>query len=109
MPDRGDQFNPLLVVACAQAEVLEEGVSPMREPGSDYRIDYIEFGSTDIQESRRFYSSVFGWEFTDYGPNYTSFQDGRLAGGFTTESRPGASPLVVLFASNLEEALSRVT
>jgi hypothetical protein len=25
---------------------------------------------------------LFGWKFTDYGPDYTSFADGRIAGGF---------------------------
>ena len=46
-------------------------------------MDYIEFPATDIEATKRFYSAVFGWSFTDYGPNYTSFHDGRLGGGFT--------------------------
>ncbi len=46
-------------------------------------MDYIEFGSTNIEETKKFYSEVFDWEFTDYGPDYTSFSDGRLAGGFS--------------------------
>ena len=28
---------------------------------------------------------AFQWTFTDYGPGYTSFSDGHLAGGFTTD------------------------
>jgi predicted enzyme related to lactoylglutathione lyase len=31
---------------------------------------------------KQFYRAVFGWKFKDYGPGYTSFHDGRLAGGF---------------------------
>jgi predicted enzyme related to lactoylglutathione lyase len=80
----------------------------MPQPTPDYRVDYIEFGANDISVTRKFYETAFGWEFTDYGPGYTSFQDGRLAGGFTTDVKPGGGPLVVLYANNLEAALERV-
>jgi predicted enzyme related to lactoylglutathione lyase len=29
---------------------------------------------------------VFGWQFTDYGPSYTEFDDGRLKGGFVSDA-----------------------
>ncbi len=80
----------------------------MSESGSESRIDYIEFAATDIEGTRRFYHAVFGWEFTDYGPGYTSFHDGRLAGGFTTEATPGGGPLVVIYSRKLEAALDKV-
>lgn len=72
------------------------------------RIDYVEFGATDIAQIKQFYSQAFGWDFTDYGPGYTSFHDGRLGGGFWTEIVPGSNPLVVLYASNLEHTYKRV-
>jgi uncharacterized protein len=63
----------------------------MSQAEQDRRIDYVEFGAIDIEASKRFYSAVFGWQFTDYGLDYTSFYDGRLAGGFTkVKSAPGA-------------------
>jgi hypothetical protein len=76
---------------------------------NDRRIDYIEFPSTSIEDVKRFYVSVFGWEFTDYGPDYTSFGDGRLSGGFykVDEVRPGG-PLVVLYDSKLEAMEAKV-
>ncbi|MDZ4675297.1 MAG: VOC family protein [Gemmatimonadota bacterium] len=80
----------------------------MSEDEHDRRIDYIEFTSTDLEATKHFYSEVFGWEFTDYGPDYTSFQDGRLAGGFTKGKAGGGSPLVVLFASNLDTVQAAV-
>jgi hypothetical protein len=52
---------------------------------NDGRMDYIEFPATDIAKTKAFYEQVFGWNFTDYGPDYTSFVDGRLAGGFNKE------------------------
>src|SRR5260370_36765847 len=72
-------------------------------------IDNIEFNVADIARSKAFYGEAFGWTFTDYGPSYTEFSDGRLTGGFTTgeEVRPGG-PLVILYADDLAEAQRRV-
>jgi predicted enzyme related to lactoylglutathione lyase len=74
----------------------------MRDAKQDRRIDYIEMAATNIADTKRFYADVFGWTFTDYGPDYTSFEDGRLSGGFyaADAARPG-SILVVLFAVDL--------
>jgi predicted enzyme related to lactoylglutathione lyase len=53
---------------------------------------------------KRFYGDAFGWKFQDWGPDYVSFEDGRLAGGFRRESRVAAGgPLVVLYAVDLED------
>jgi len=75
----------------------------------DRQVDYIEFGATDIGRTKQFYQQVFGWKFEDYGPDYTSFQDGRLSGGFTTDApvRP-ANPLVVIYAARLEDVEAKV-
>lgn len=75
----------------------------MSQKKHDRRIDYIEFAVLDIEEAKSFYSEVFGWSFTDYGPDYTSFADGRLAGGFfSAESVTPGGPLVVVYAVDLE-------
>ncbi len=67
-----------------------------------HRIDYIEFPAADIEATKAFYSGVFGWKFTDYGPDYTSFEDGRIAGGFTTDLKaPAAGTLIVIFSTDL--------
>ena len=78
---------------------------------SDRRIDYIEFFARDIPATKAFYEKVFGWKFTDYGPDYTSFEDGRIAGGFRTDVASGpatASCLVVMFAADLEAVKAAV-
>ena len=74
----------------------------MSQEEHDCRIDYIEFPVPDVEDAKRFYSDVFGWTFTDYGPDYTSFADGRLAGGFFAADtvQPGG-PLVVIYALDL--------
>ncbi|HDS1817960.1 TPA: VOC family protein [Pseudomonas putida] len=77
--------------------------------GHDRQIDNIEFNVGDIARSKAFYGSVFGWCFTDYGPSYTEFSDGRLTGGFTTGEpvRPGG-PLVILYADDLDATQRRI-
>jgi predicted enzyme related to lactoylglutathione lyase len=70
---------------------------------ADGRIDYVEFAATDIPKTKTFYQGLFGWTFEDYGPDYTSFGDGRIAGGFEKRDRTtGGGPLIVIYAADLE-------
>ena len=75
----------------------------------DRCIDYLEFTVTDIDRSKAFYGMAFGWTFTDYGPSYCEFTDGRLKGGFDANGqvRPGG-PLVVLYGADLAEIEERI-
>lgn len=75
----------------------------MGQEEHDRRIDYVEFGVTDIDRAKAFYGGAFGWKLTDWGPEYSSFADGRLNGGFRKEeSVATGGPLVVLYAVDLE-------
>ena len=77
---------------------------------TDNQIDYIELPAKDVATTKLFYATAFGWQFTDYGPDYTSFHDGRLAGGFTTETpAPSRGLLLVLYAADLAGAQERIT
>lgn len=77
--------------------------------GKDRQIDYVEFPALDMARTKVFYESVFGWKFTDYGPDYTSFEDGRIAGGFWTEGKVAAGgPLIVIYGADLAEVESKV-
>ncbi len=82
----------------------------MTQADHDRKIDYVEFVATDIGRTKQFYQQVFGWRFEDYGPDYTSFQDGRLSGGFAKGAtvRVGG-PLVVIYAGRLEATEANVT
>ena len=80
----------------------------MAQADHDRRVDYVEFGATDLERTRRFYERVFGWKFEDYGPDYSSFQDGRLSGGFTRDAPVPANPLVVIYAVRLEEVEQKI-
>lgn len=82
----------------------------MSQAEQDRRVDYIEFLATNIEEAKSFYSQAFGWEFTDYGPDYTSFTDGRLSGGFSVAPEVTAGgPLIVIYSTNLAETEARVS
>jgi uncharacterized protein len=76
------------------------------------KIFYIEFQASDLEATRAFFETVFGWTFTDYGPDYTAFADGRIAGGFARSNKRASmtagSALVVIQHPRLEETLGRV-
>ncbi len=76
----------------------------------DGALDYIELPATDIPATKRFYGSLFGWTFTDYGPDYVAFEVGGRQGGFNTARKPVASdgPLVVLYANDLDAMEAKV-
>jgi predicted enzyme related to lactoylglutathione lyase len=80
--------------------------------GADNQIDYIEFQAKDLAATRSFFEQLFGWKFTDYGPDYTSFADGRIAGGFTRADRhstiESGGVLVVFYHPRLEGVRQRV-
>lgn len=79
---------------------------------ADKKIDYVEFPAGDLDALQSFYSGVFGWTFTDYGPEYRSFNDGHMDGGFfksdlQSRTENGAA-LVVLYADDLEATCAAV-
>ena len=71
----------------------------------DYGVGYLEFHVPAVASAKKFYGDAFGWTFEDWGPDYASFGHENVAGGFTNGpvSASGA-PLVILYASRLEEA-----
>lgn len=66
-------------------------------------IAYVEFNVPDISAAKAFYGRVFGWTFTDYGPNYCEFRDGHLKGGFfLAEPVVRGGPLLLFQAPTME-------
>ena len=93
-----------------ETEGTSEGEETMNQADQDRRINYIEFLTTDMDATKKFYSELFGWEFTDYGPDYSSFSDGRMNGGFVIaeEVATVGYPLIVLFSTDLEGIRDKV-
>jgi len=77
------------------------------------KINYLEFPAKDIEATKAFFNSVFGWRFEDYGPEYVAFFDAGMDGGFfkssLTVSTDNGSALMVFYSDNLEQTLSKVT
>lgn len=78
-----------------------------------HTLSYIEFGVTDLARTRTFYESAFGWEFSDYGPDYVGIRavsgDGEV-GGLTPHAQPSDSgPLVLLVSDDLDASVTAVT
>lgn len=72
-------------------------------------IDYLEFPSTDIPKTKNFYTHCFEWKFTDYGPNYTSFENSGVKGGFFLSDEPILKGLLcVIYHSDLEKIQDKI-
>ena len=72
-------------------------------------INYIEFKAKDLPAIKEFYSKAFEWKFTDYGPDYTSFENSGLSGGFEqSDDAIVNGALIVLFHNDLEKIKSDI-
>jgi len=72
----------------------------------DKKVDYLELPARDLDAVQAFYETVFDWRFTDYGPDYRAFTDGKIDGGFYRSNKQSLSEtgaaLVIFYASELE-------
>ncbi|MBI1194566.1 MAG: VOC family protein [Gammaproteobacteria bacterium] len=77
------------------------------------KISYVELPASDPAACKRFFSEVFGWRFTDYGPDYCSFSQSGVNGGFyrapLNSSTTNGGALVVLYSPDLAGAEARIT
>jgi hypothetical protein len=76
------------------------------------KINYVELPAKDLAGTKAFFESVFGWSFTDYGPDYTAFENQGLDGGFfqsdlASSTEKGAA-LIVFYSDQLEATLAKV-
>ena len=76
------------------------------------KINYVEFPVKDIDKTKKFFTTVFKWEFVNYGPEYTAFSNQGLDGGFfksdQTATTETGSALIVFFSDDIEKTLTRV-
>lgn len=75
-------------------------------------INYLEMPASDLNETKQFFSTVFGWAFIDYGPEYMAIANAGIDGGFFKSDKASTtrngSVLVVLYSSELETTLAKV-
>lgn len=72
------------------------------------QVQYIEFLTQDIAQAKHFYTNSFGWQFTDYGPNYTAFEGDYVDGGFTIGEPVKGTILVILYSEDIETTKNKV-
>jgi len=76
------------------------------------KISYVEYPAKDIQATKDFFSQAFGWSFQDYGPDYTTFSNQGIDGGFfKSDLRSSASDgaaLIVFYSQDLEATQSKI-
>jgi len=75
------------------------------------RIDYVELPSATAHElTRAFYARAFGWQFTDFGPDYAATTGGDVDLGLQGDpSGAQAAPLPIIRVDDLEAAFEAVT
>lgn len=75
-----------------------------------HAINYIEFAVSDMDATKEFYSSAFGWQFNDYGPTYAGIRNGDgESGGLSLATEESTKcPLVILYSQNLDSSLKAV-
>lgn len=76
------------------------------------KINYVEFHACDLEATKAFFKSAFGWKFTDFGPDYTAFYGEGIDGGFfksdLASSTATGAALIVFFSETLEDTLDYV-
>ena len=74
------------------------------------RINYVELPAANIAAAKSFYSTVFGWSLTDFGPTYAATMTGDVDLGLQGDARDATkNPLPVIDVEDLEAALATVT
>lgn len=77
------------------------------------KINYLEYHASDLASTKAFFTEVFAWQFTDYGPDYTAFSSNdELDGGFfrsdLSSSAHAGAALTVFYSNDLEATQKKV-
>ena len=76
------------------------------------KINYVELPARDLPATKLFFEQVFGWTFTDYGPEYCAFSDQGLDGGFfqsdLSSCAANGAALIVFYSERLEETRQKI-
>jgi len=76
------------------------------------KINYIELPARDIEATKDFFTTVFGWSFLDYGHEYAAFENAGIDGGFfksnVSASSENGSVLIVFYSRDLEQTQAKI-
>jgi len=76
------------------------------------KVNYLEFPASDLEATKIFFETVFGWSFIDFGPDYTTFSEASVDGGFyraelASKTAKGGA-LVVFYSEKLEATQAKI-
>lgn len=76
------------------------------------KINYVEFPSNHLEDTRHFFEQVFNWTFQDFGPDYIAFLDQGIDGGFFKadmhSSTGNGAALIIFYSKTLEATQTRI-
>ncbi|BCG20214.1 TPA: VOC family protein [Vibrio alginolyticus] len=76
------------------------------------KLNYVEFGSTNVSATKQFFERAFDWSFTDYGPEYSVFSGQGLDGGFFKSEfinqTANGGALLVFYSSDIQATQTKV-
>ena len=79
---------------------------------SHEKMNYVEFPAKNLEATKVFFQSAFGWAFVDYGPDYVAFSDQGLDGGFfksdLSAKTENGSALIVFYSEELEKTQAKI-
>ena len=88
--------------------ILSIDIKELIDLSSNLKLNYVEFPANDISATKLFFEKAFSWSFQDFGPDYCSFSDQGLDGGFykseLTSIVSNGSALLVLKSNEIEQA-----
>lgn len=88
---------------------LEQKENMESQMTNSFKIDYLEFTSSNLGATSRFLADAFGWNAIDYGPGYSGAADAGIDVGIgDSENKPIKPLLPVIRTQDLELALEQV-
>lgn len=76
------------------------------------KINYVEFPSNKLAETKHFFEQVFGWSFQDFGSEYTAFENQGIDGGFfkadMRSSTSSGAALIIFYSRDLEATMDKI-
>lgn len=77
-----------------------------------HQIDLVELRASSKEERNKlteFYAEVFGWQYKDWGGQYSDTHDSGLSSGIDVEPKQPNKTLVVIYSENLKDSMRAVT
>ena len=72
------------------------------------RIDYLEFPSSNREQSSAFFRAAFGWGMISYGPDYDALDGAGIDGGIDQAAGRVSATMAIVRTHDLDAAEGRV-